>query len=82
VGLDDGHLDVEGSNFVGETLADISSAMQAPRIPTSQNPSRAHPEAQYIPNPGVPRWPAKAALSHHSQNGSFFDILILARTMI
>jgi len=22
----------------------------------SQNPSNAHPEAQYIPNPGVPKW--------------------------
>ena len=25
---------------------------------TSQNPSRAQPDEQYIPSPGVPRWPA------------------------
>lgn len=57
----DGEFNVEGSYFVGKALlkAKMVSKYTVKRQvrgggPTSQNPSRAQPAAQYIPSPGVP----------------------------
>lgn len=70
VGLYDGHFDVERCNFVCQALLNVREFIrlgkQATELwsswvhgtHTSQNPSRAQPEAQYTPRPGVPRWPA------------------------
>lgn len=61
VWLDDGHFDVERGDLVGERLRIICKFRAALHVEdgrTSQKPSRAQPEAQYTPRPGVPRWPA------------------------
>ena len=64
VRLEYGSFDIEGRDFVGEALkARRMSVILLKRegILTSQKPSSAQPEEQYIPRPGVPRWLAGGA---------------------
>lgn len=62
------HFDVEGGDFVGEALCIIFWSIfvslscfgfglgSGRGVVTSQYPSSAHCEEQYMAKPGVPRW--------------------------
>jgi len=58
VGLNDRDFDVERGDLVCQALCRASVLIPSldPSFLTSQKPSIAHPDAQYAPSPGVPRW--------------------------